>query len=147
MHGQPGHNTRPHARLPHIFVAMDAWMTSQLNLSLIRKLRGSLMCFAELFWHGIQGCFYNQALADVQSTSAGIKCLHCYGLVLVFSPSHRLIRLYISLPWSHVIRKHLTESSHFGNVTAHTGFLLAAIQLTNASGLEMVNCTHSSLLP
>ena len=30
-----------------------------------------------LFWHVIHGCLYNRALADVQSTGAGIKCLYC----------------------------------------------------------------------
>ena len=44
MRGQLGHNTRPHAQLPPSFLGMDAWMTSQLNLALIRKLRETLMC-------------------------------------------------------------------------------------------------------
>ena len=38
------HNKRPHARLPPSFLGMDAWMTSQLNVALIHKLRASLMC-------------------------------------------------------------------------------------------------------
>ena len=46
MRGQPGNNKRPHARLlPHI-LGMDARMASQLNIALIRKLRGSLLCLA-----------------------------------------------------------------------------------------------------
>ena len=40
-------------------------MTSKLNVALVRKLRGSLMCL------------YNQALADVRSTGGGITCLYC----------------------------------------------------------------------
>ena len=28
------------------------------------------------FWHAIHGRLYNQTLADVQSTGAGIKCLY-----------------------------------------------------------------------
>ena len=28
------------------FMGMDAWMTPQLNIALIRKLRGTLMCLA-----------------------------------------------------------------------------------------------------
>ena len=32
-------------------------------------------------WHVNHGCLYNQALADVQSTGAGIKCL--YGMLYV----------------------------------------------------------------
>ena len=46
MCGQPGHNTRPHARLPQRFLCIDAWMTSQMNVALIHKLLGSLMCLA-----------------------------------------------------------------------------------------------------
>ena len=46
MRGQPEHDTRPHASLSHSFLDMDAWMTSQLNVALIRKLRGSLVCLA-----------------------------------------------------------------------------------------------------
>ena len=47
--GKPGHNTRPHARLPPNFLGMDARMTLQLNVTLIRKLRGSLMSLAYFF--------------------------------------------------------------------------------------------------
>ena len=46
MRGHPGYNTRPNARLPPSFLGMDVWITSQLNLSLIRKLRGSLIHLA-----------------------------------------------------------------------------------------------------
>ena len=44
MFGQPGHNTQPHARLPSSFLGMDVWMTLQLNVALIRKVREFLMC-------------------------------------------------------------------------------------------------------
>ena len=33
--------------------------------------------FGLYFWHDIHGCLYNQALADVRSTGAGIECLYC----------------------------------------------------------------------
>ena len=49
MSGQPRHNTRPRARLPPSFLGMDAWMTSQLNVALIRKLRVALMYLANFF--------------------------------------------------------------------------------------------------
>ena len=49
MLGQHGHNTRLHARLPPSSLGMDAWMISKLNVDLIRKLRGSLMCLAYFF--------------------------------------------------------------------------------------------------
>ena len=40
--GQSGNSTRPHARLPPSY--FDEWMTWQLNVALIRKLRGPLVC-------------------------------------------------------------------------------------------------------
>ena len=43
--GSPG-NIRPHAWLPHSILSMDVWATSQLNVALIRKLRGSLICMS-----------------------------------------------------------------------------------------------------
>ena len=46
MRGLPGHITQPHARLPPCFMGMGARMTSQLNVALMRKLRGPLMCLA-----------------------------------------------------------------------------------------------------
>ena len=49
MSGRPAHNTQPHARLPTSFLGMEAWMTSQLNVELIRKPRGVLMCLAYFF--------------------------------------------------------------------------------------------------
>ena len=61
MRGKPGQNTRPHARLPPSFLGMDAWMTSQLNVVLIHKLRGSLICLAKIFRNVIHGSLYNHA--------------------------------------------------------------------------------------
>ena len=50
MRGQPEQNTPPHARLSTWgFPGMAAWMTSQLNIALNRKLHGSLMCLAYFF--------------------------------------------------------------------------------------------------
>ena len=49
MRGEPGHNTQPHTRLPPSFLDIDAWMTSQMNVALFRKLHGSLMCLP-YFW-------------------------------------------------------------------------------------------------
>ena len=37
MRGAAGHNTQPDTQLPPSFLGMDAWMTSQLNLALIRS--------------------------------------------------------------------------------------------------------------
>ena len=77
MRGQPEQNTRPLSRLPS---SMDAWMNSQLNyiynVALILKLCKSLMCLS-YFCHVTNGFLYNQALSDVRSTGAGIKCLYC----------------------------------------------------------------------
>ena len=46
------------------------------KLALIRKLCESLMCLAYfLTFYPNYGCLYNRALANVLSTSGGIKCL------------------------------------------------------------------------
>ena len=71
--GKPRHNARSIATQ---FLGMNAWMNSQMNVVLIRKLCVSWMCLAYLF-DIIQVRLYNQALADVQSTGTGIKCLQC----------------------------------------------------------------------
>ena len=66
-----------HDRMPdfsHCFLGVNAWMTSQLNVALICELSGSFMCLA---YFVIYECCHNQALADVRSTGAGIKCLYC----------------------------------------------------------------------
>ena len=97
-----GHCTRPHARLQPSFLDMDARMTSQLNVGLIGELHGSLMCFDMFLWHVIHGCLYNQALADVRSTDAGIKCLYCKWPMCANVPSsthsciHRLHRVELN---------------------------------------------------
>ena len=49
MRGQTGHNTRLHARFTPRFVGMNAWITSQLNVALFFKLRGSLASLAYYF--------------------------------------------------------------------------------------------------
>ena len=77
MPGQPGHNTRPHARLPPSFLGMDALMTSQLTVALYNKLLGSLMCLAYLLTCYLLGFAQPGIRVDVRSTGAGIKYLHC----------------------------------------------------------------------
>ena len=47
-------------------------MTSQLNVALIRNLSGPSMCLG-YYVDVINGCLYNQTLADVRSTGARIK--------------------------------------------------------------------------
>ena len=51
-------------------------MTSQLNVFLIHKLRGSLVCLAYILTC-YQACLYNRTLEDVWSTGLGITCLYC----------------------------------------------------------------------
>ena len=47
MRGQPGHNTRPYARLLSLsFLGMGAWLASPMNVALISKLRESLIFLA-----------------------------------------------------------------------------------------------------
>ena len=55
---------------------MNAWMNSQQNVALIHKPRG-VDVHDIFFGDVIHGCLNNQALADVRSTGAGIKCLYC----------------------------------------------------------------------
>ena len=40
------------------------------------QLCGPFMCLAYFSCHVIQRCLYKQALADVRSTGAGIRCLY-----------------------------------------------------------------------
>ena len=49
MRGQPGHNSRPHIQLLLCYLGMDAWMTSQLNVALIRNARGPLVSLTQFF--------------------------------------------------------------------------------------------------
>ena len=55
MPGQPGQNTRPHAKLPPSFLDMDACATSQMDIVLVRKL----LC-AWLIFDVIRKCLYVQ---------------------------------------------------------------------------------------
>ena len=76
MRRQTGRNTRPHTQFPSSFLGMSARMTSQVNKVLIYKQRGPLM-FVAYFLTYYSWSLYKQALADVRSTGAGIKCLYC----------------------------------------------------------------------
>ena len=82
MRGQLGHSTRPHTRLLFSFLGMDAWMTLQLNTSSIRK-RGSLICLAYLLTSFLGVCTTSHR-ADVRSTGAGIKCLYCICICVLY---------------------------------------------------------------
>ena len=73
---------RPHARTPDCHAV--SW-TLQLNVSLIRKLRGSLVCLAFLI--AVHGYVYNQALADVLSIGAGIWVTNLKHMHSVFKRS------------------------------------------------------------
>ena len=48
------------------------------DIALILKLRTWVIDLLDIFyfWHVIQGCLYNQALADVRSTDAGIRYMY-----------------------------------------------------------------------
>ena len=77
MLGQLGHNIRPHARFSPSFVGMNALMTSQLNVIYLAWVIGVLGSFVTCNpW-----CLYNQALANVRSTGAGIKYLYSTDMV------------------------------------------------------------------
>ena len=55
------------------------------------------MCLAYYFWNVIHGCLYNQALADIWLTGAGIKCLYCRSTLPSVFPSQVLPLDTISL--------------------------------------------------
>ena len=74
MSRQPRHNTSQHAQLPPTFLGRDDLTT---GLSFDSKATWVTDVLSMLFWHVIHGCLYNQALADIRSTGAGIKCLYC----------------------------------------------------------------------
>ena len=74
---QPGQNRRPHARLPSIFLGMDAWITLTTEGSFESQATWVFDVLFLYVWHNIHGCFYNQARADVRSSGAGIKCPYC----------------------------------------------------------------------
>ena len=80
MRGQPGHNTRLHARLPHSFLCMDAWITSELNVDLITTPRGPLMCLAYFLTYHPYVCLCKLTPVDVRSTGAEMKRLYCTGM-------------------------------------------------------------------
>ena len=92
---QPGHNIRPHAHLPRTIWERIA---SQLNVALIRKLRGSLLFLAYFFKCHPRVYVQHKALADVRSTGAGIKSLYCiYKYVnRTKSPANLIIFIHIS---------------------------------------------------
>ena len=66
-----------HDRTPDFQPDSWAWMSSRLDVALIRTLRGSLMCSNYFFNMSSMGVLYNQTLADVRSIGAVIKCLCC----------------------------------------------------------------------
>ena len=71
--GGPGHNIQLHARLATMpsFLAIDAWMTSQLNVAFITQVMWVIDVLGLFsFWNVTPGILYNQALADVWSTGA-----------------------------------------------------------------------------
>ena len=69
MHGQPEHNTRPHARLHPSFLPTER--SFDLQATWINDVLG-------LFFDVIHRCLYNRALPDVRSTGTGIKfCTVC----------------------------------------------------------------------
>ena len=94
-------HARLHARLPRSFLGMDAWITSQLNVALIFKLRGSFMCLAYFFGHVTNWCLNKRALADVRSTGAGIKWLYCTCLTMISN-----IRMFSSSDIFHLFYTH-----------------------------------------
>ena len=116
MRGHPEHNTRQHARLTVRFLGKDAWMTSQLNVALIRKLRGSLIYLA--FLDGIHENLYNRALTDVRSTGEGIRHLYCIQNSQVSDYTERGLFSYIDHCPDHwgVLGQYLRDNIQLDNI-------------------------------
>ena len=73
MRGQPGHNTRVNATQIPGHGYMDD-LTTERSYDVQAMWIIDVLGF---FIHFIHRRVYNQALADVRSTGAGIKCQHC----------------------------------------------------------------------
>ena len=81
MRGQPGQNTRPHARLP-LIDGHRCMNGLQLNVTLIRTLRGSLMClsyFIEML--SMVGCATRQWQTSGRLVQALNVCTVCYKFI------------------------------------------------------------------
>ena len=98
MHGKPGLNKRPHARLPFSFLDMNALMTSTEH-SFESQATLVIYVLGLFFWQVIHRSMYNQAFADVRSTGAGIKCLFyssinsSIGNICLIEPKRSVIEL------------------------------------------------------
>ena len=78
MRGQPGHNTRPHARLTPGFLGLNKTTGPSLhNWTYPWFPSVGHWCAWLIFWHLIHWWLHNPALADARSTDAGTKCLCC----------------------------------------------------------------------
>ena len=70
MSGRPGQNTQLHARLSSSFMGKDAWMTTQLKVAFIHKVRGSSICLAH-FIHVISDMLSTGVRTTRQSQTSG----------------------------------------------------------------------------
>ena len=131
-----------HERTPDCHPVSWAWMTSQLNLALIRKLLGSLMCLAYCY-DMLSTSLYDQAMADVRSTGAEIKCLYCmphltlprkkiHGLYCIHQyrleswPGHvRASHVSLVRRWLSIIKSQYMPSSDTSNITGISGIMSA----------------------
>ena len=87
MHGQSEHNIQTHARLPPSFLDMDACITSQLKVALIRKLRGPLMCLANVLDMLTMGVCTTR---HWQSSSRLVQELNVCTVALLMPQTHQL---------------------------------------------------------
>ena len=79
---------------PDCFLAMDAWMTSQLSVALIRKLCGSLICLALYFstcyqWVFVQLCTGRRPVNWYMNWMSAL-----YYMYILYAGWHR--RIYVS---------------------------------------------------
>ena len=66
-----------------------------------------------VFWHVIHGCLYNQALADIRSIGAGIKCLYCRCYYISTCPASKFLKKGLSGKYILVLADFLKTSHIF----------------------------------
>ena len=112
-------------------------LTSQMKVVLIRKLSGSLVCLAYFIWLISDGCFYNQALADVRSTCAGIKWL-CYNHISQIPEPLTCMNSWGGFLLRYAMG-HPTVETEVTRLTAH------AQEISSRAGTELVSLSPGSV--
>ena len=142
MRGEPGQGTRPHGRLRPTFLGEDAWMTYNWTYFLFASYVGH-WCRSYFFGNVIHGCLYNQAMTDIRSTGAGIKCLYCRNYQHAFvNVRMATIKLCLrGLPWWSSDLRHFNwlfvGSFHWLGFEPHLGQMCSMSKPCNAKSPQI----------